>query len=153
MKKKVVALGNSIMMDDAVGVKVTRILKKWMQKNGLEVIIGETDTAYCLSRIENDDYLIIIDASYFHVEPGKVMVFPISALQKKPIKRYSQHEMNLLELLRIEGKKVNGYFICIEINRIDFGFGLSSSLESKFVKICEEVKKEIKIILEGLSYA
>ena len=153
MKKKVIALGNRVMGDDAIGIKVTEFLKNWISERGFETIIGETDIDHCISQIEDNDYLIIIDAAYFNEEPGKINVFSISELSHQHKKGYSQHEMNLLQLLNIQRKKVTGYCICIEIECIEFSCELSNTLKGKFLEISEGVKKEIQNILEVLSYA
>lgn len=56
------------MGDDGIAIYVTEMLRKELESRGIEVIIGETDSQYCISKIEEGDFLLILDASYFGIE-------------------------------------------------------------------------------------
>jgi len=148
MKKKLFAIGNPIMMDDGIGIAVAREIRDWLVQRKVEIIIGETDMDYCMSFIENNDFILIIDATYLNNQPGCVTTCPILELNDDYKSGYSQHEMSLLKGLTMNGKKVNGYFIGIEIDNIQFGCELSENLRVQFQSICEKVKAEIEKMLE-----
>ncbi len=146
MKKRLFAIGNPIMMDDGIGIVVAEEIRDWLEPRGVEIIIGETDTDYCMSLIKQDDFIIIIDATYLNNKPGCVTSCPIRELNDDYKSGYSQHEMSLLKGLTMYGKKVSGYFIGIEIDKIQFGCELSETLRIQLRSICEKVKAEIQKI-------
>ena len=51
MAKKVIAIGNRLMMDDAVGVVILEKIKNILEDKGIETIIGETDVDFCFSKL------------------------------------------------------------------------------------------------------
>jgi hydrogenase maturation protease len=63
MDIKAIAIGNPLMGDDGIALKVAEQLSDSLEKLGVEVIIGETDIDYCISRIDENDKLIVIDGS------------------------------------------------------------------------------------------
>ena len=77
MSIKCIAIGNRIMGDDSIGIKVLEELTTKLEKEKLEVIFGETDIEYALSKIEDSDLLFIIDSTYFNIVPGTVTFTPI----------------------------------------------------------------------------
>lgn len=144
MSVKCIALGNVIMRDDSIGIRIARALMPRLEKVGIEVIIGETDIGYACGTIEEGDFIIVIDAAFFGNEPGTIS---INRLGTDSCGRagctLSQHQPNLIDLLKLEGKLVEGYVVGIEIERIEFGLELSPCLKEKFAHICEEIYGEI----------
>ena len=146
MKVKVIAIGNSLMEDDGIGIVVLEKLRETLMKNNIEVIIGETDFQYCLSLIEDGDFVFFIDAVYYNKNPGELTVKPLEEYEYKK-KYYSQHSYNIVELIKLYYKAVKGYIIGIEIGRISFKFGLSKELEDNINIISKNVLKEILLRL------
>ena len=58
MNVKLIAIGNKIMGDDRIGPLVAEHLEKFLSQLGIEVVIGETDIGYCLSKINEKDMII-----------------------------------------------------------------------------------------------
>jgi hydrogenase maturation protease len=56
---KCIAIGNRIMGDDSIGIRVTQEILPSLKKDKIEVIFGETDVDYALSKIEDGDFLFI----------------------------------------------------------------------------------------------
>lgn len=152
MNLKCIAIGNRIMGDDGVGIKVAEELSKQLKREAIEVIFGETDFDYALSSIEDGDYLFIIDSTYFDIQPGTVTFTHIhqSIGQYHPV--YSQHQSSFIHLLKAYRKSVEGYVIGIEVEKIDFSLELSNTLKTRFPHICEEVYQFIyQIIRRGIN--
>ncbi len=99
MKTKVIGIGNRIMTDDSIGIKVVEALKDQLRDLGFQVIIGETDIEYTLNHIENGDYIIIVDSSLFGIDIGEVSVFNLNELREFSEKGYSLHQMSLVKIL------------------------------------------------------
>lgn len=152
MRIKCIAIGNRIMGDDAIGIKVTEKLHPRLTREGIKVIYGETDVNYALDNIESRDVIFIIDATYLGNNPGTVTCLTLQDVYKKK-QVYSQHELNLVDLLHTYNKSVKGYVIGIEIQRLDFSLELSDSLIYKFPTICEEVYSVIMSSIRGLTHA
>jgi len=145
---KIFAVGNTLMKDDGISCAVLKEISDSViaLKKDIKIIIGETDYMYCIKEIEKDDIVIIIDSSNIGVTPGTVTQ---STLEDAPNHIYSsQHQLSLPDLLFLYKEKIIVYLIGIEIHEINYGFELSNILKSKFKKICQDVLKEIKEIIE-----
>ena len=146
---KVYGIGNILLCDDGIGVRVAENLKEEIEALGddIEVIIGKTDVLYCINKIEEDDEVIIIDSTYFMTRPGAVTVKSLDRCDEFINYDYSPHEESLLSLLRKERRDVKGYLIGIEISHIDYSEELSKILNRKFKDICTRVYNEISEIV------
>ncbi|SHH76944.1 hydrogenase maturation protease [Clostridium grantii] len=146
MRTKVMALGNRLMTDDGIAIRIVEELKPELETNGFEVFIGETDTYSCLDFVKDGDSLILIDSTYLGKEPGTVSIFPLKDM-KHIAKDYkvsnSMHDLSFIKLLALENKIVKGYFIGIEVAYVDMGINLSPELEMKFSNIKENIKNEL----------
>lgn len=133
------------MGDDGVAIYMAEELKKGLENNGIEVIIGETDLQYCISRVNEGDFLFILDASYFGNEPGTVTLNPIEIICHKVGNQsfYSQHALSIIKMLGIYAMKVQGFVIGIEGEKFEFGLTLSKVLKERFKSLCSEVDKII----------
>lgn len=138
------------MGDDCIGIKVLEKLTSELEKEEIQVIFGETDIDYALSKIDNRDFLFIIDSTYFNIAPGTVTFTPIekAITRQQPI--YSQHQPSLINLLNTYKKSVSGYIIGIEVAEIYFSLDLSEILSRKFLSICEEIHKFIYQIVREI---
>lgn len=144
MKTKVIAMGNRLMMDDGIAIRIVEDLNEWLEKNNFGVFIGETDTYSCADYVNDNDWIIVIDALFLGEEPGTVSVFSLKGLIDEYKKSVSIHDLSLMKLLAEENKNVNGYFIGIEVSNVDFGIELSKPLKDNYNNIKENIKKEIE---------
>ncbi|QUH26398.1 hydrogenase maturation protease [Serpentinicella alkaliphila] len=139
MAVKCIGIGNRIMGDDGIGIRVVEQLLKQLRDICIEVILGETDIDYAISKIDNGDFLFIIDAAYFNEEPGTVTFISIDKYIKQHTQAYSQHQSSLVHLIKVYKKSVKGFIIGIEVHEIDFSLELSNTLQTRLPHICEEV--------------
>lgn len=146
---KVIAIGNILLSDDGIGVKVLENLEKDLKNfsDNIQVIIGETDCYYCLDNIEGEDFLIILDSTYFGIEPGSVIVLTLEECDEYMKSFITAHEDSLINILRRQYREVKGYLIGIEIAEIGFSLELSTILQERFQEICLIIKEKIKDIL------
>lgn len=133
------------MGDDGIAVHVIERLGRSFEEGGMEVINGETDFQYCLSKIHEGDYIIIIDATFFGIEPGTVTVNTLKDIYRLNINQslFSEHEYSFIKALEISYKAVDGIIVGIEGKKFDFTLSLSSSIEASFDNICCLVQKKI----------
>lgn len=136
----VIGIGNILMQDDGIGVYLARELQIENQDYLIRYIAGETDVDYCLAEAEEEDYLIILDAVQLGREKGSVFQFELPELSRLD-SGFAAHNFHLLHALGIKKGKLIG----IEPYHIDFSYGLSRPMKSKYNKIKEKVKGLISI--------
>lgn len=153
MKKvKLIGIGNILLGDDGIGVYIVEKIKKDfinLDKN-IDVIVGETDYMYCLNEINEDDLVIVIDSIYTNKNLGDISVFNIKECEKFFPSNISAHDINLINALINEEKKIEAYLIGIEIKEVDYALELSEALQQKFNHIYYEVIKNINIIMDRI---
>lgn len=146
MSVKIIGIGNTLMEDDGIGIRVIEKIRNQLEEIKLEVIVGETDFNYCISRINSEDLVIVIDAACYSNNPGEIEVFTIDNFIT--LKRgYTQHSYGLLEVLKLYYPNLKGYIIGIQINNVSFKLGLSKVLEGNLEDISKKVKNCIKDLI------
>ncbi len=140
----VLGIGNRLMTDDGIGIHIVEELQKTNTNTNIQYVVGETDVYFCLDQIENALMTIIIDAAYLNKEPGSISIVSLEKVSENPVYPISVHDTHLLDLVKKSGQYVKGLLIGIEPYEIDFGTSLSWVLESKFIRICKEVKDIIE---------
>jgi len=150
MKIKVIGIGNRIMKDDSIGIRIAEALEEALKELGVEVIIGETDIEYTLNSINEGDYIIILDSSILDLNPGEISIFDIEQLKEFSHKGYSMHQMSLVKILScFPFMQIEGILITVEAADIDFGTELSEELTERFNEIKGRVYEEIKLQVRG----
>lgn len=142
MNKKVIAMGNTLMKDDAIGIEVAKEIEAKLLEQGIEVIYGETDVQYSMSNIQEDDYIFILDAACYGKSPGEITSLPLNTFVSNK-KGYCGHNYSVLDLLKLYYPNVKGKIYAIEIKEVEFGLGLSSVLQDKLKVISEDILGKI----------
>ena len=138
MAVKCIAIGNRIMGDDAIGIKVLEELSLKLMNKDIELLFGETDNEYAISEIEDGDLLFIIDSTYFNLNPGTVTFTSINELSIANSLN-SQHQQSLIHLVKLYGKDIKGFIIGIEVEKVEFSTEISEILKLNLQQICEEI--------------
>lgn len=149
---KCIAIGNRIMGDDSIGIRVAEEISTKLKEQDIEVIFGETDIDYTLNKIDNGDLIFIIDATYFGTIPGSITFTDIKEVNT-PKEVFSQHQPSLINLVNTYKESVKGFVIGVEVKEIQFSLELSDMLENNFSRICEEVIDFIHQTTRGISNA
>lgn len=149
---KVIGIGNSLMGDDGLALKVIDYIEKEINKLslGIKCIKAETDFDYALDNIEDGDFLFILDSTLLDLEYGEITKIPLSEAEQYLGKGLSIHNMSLLSLIDHFNLGVKGFIIGIQVKGVVFSLQLSKELEDRFEGICKEVFKIIKE--ESLGY-
>jgi hydrogenase maturation protease len=142
MDIKVIAIGNILMGDDSIGIRVLENIESDLKAYGIEAFIGETDFQYCISVIDDDNFIFIIDAAMLEKEIGTVTLIPLEEYRYYK-KGYAQHSNSLLESIYTYYKDVKGYVIGIEIENITYDLNISNSLELLLEEISLSVLNRI----------
>lgn len=142
MSIKLIAVGNVLMKDDGIGIEVARRIEDRLSSMGIEVIYGETDFQYCISKIDNDDFIFILDAACYGKNPGDINVISLTDFTLKK-KEYSQHSCSFIDLLKLYYPTIRGDIFAVETKEVEFAFGLSSELQQKLEEMSEEILSKI----------
>lgn len=143
MSIKVIAMGNVLMKDDAIGIEVTKEIEEKLLEKNIEVIYGETDIQHSISLIKEDDYIIILDAACLEKNLGEITLLSLNELTSNK-KGYSQHSYSFLDLVKIYYPNIQGEIYAIEAGEVEFGFGLSCILQQKLKIISEQILIKIE---------
>lgn len=147
MSVKVIAIGNILMKDDAIAIEVARQIEGRLLEKGIEVIYGETDFEYCISRVNQDDYIFILDAAYCGKSFGELTTLSLNSFDS--VKNgYTQHSYSFLDLLKLYYPHIQGEIYAIQIHKVEFGFGLSPMLQEELKGICKEILSKIDSSME-----
>jgi hydrogenase maturation protease len=149
MAVKVIAIGNVIMGDDGAAIRVLENISNQLKDIGVECIIGETDFNYCISRINEGDFIFIIDAAYCGKNVGDIT---ITSIEDSKTSKYdfSQHELSFLNMEYFGLKDVKGYIIGIEVDKIDFSLSLTRKMQDRLDEICINVKDIIERLVKTI---
>lgn len=139
MGKKVIAIGNRLMMDDAIAVMILEKIKDTLEEKNIETIIGETDVEYCFSKLNQQDIFYIIDSTYYGNVPGTVTFKNLKDIKNTRDYCRSIHSLGLMELVDMYKMDIKGYFIGIEIASIDINLGLSLILQEQIDYIARDI--------------
>lgn len=144
MSIKVIAMGNVLMKDDAIGIEVTKEIEEKLLEKNIEVIYGETDIQHSISLIKENDYIIILDAACFEKNLGEITLLSLNEFTSNK-KGYSQHSYSFLDLVKIYYPNIQGEIYAIEAGEVEFGFGLSYALQQKLKIISEQILIKIEM--------
>ena len=149
---KVIAIGNILLSDDGIGIKVINRLRNKIEKlsEDIEVILAGIDYYEFLEELGDDDYLIIVDGAYLNNETGQVCKYTLEECDSFLQNTCSDYDINLIKILRSERRKIKGSVITIEIGRIEYSLKISNELRKKFNEICGEVFERIEGIIKHL---
>lgn len=148
---KVFGIGNRLMMDDGIAIAVLESLKDRLMTLDMEVIIGETDIQFCFQRLNEEDFIIILDAVYSGREAGSLYLCKLTEAIRSYGETSFHHDMSIFDLLQLYTKSIHGYFIGIEVEKIGFGCELSEDLKIVFNDICLNTERLLnEIVTEEL---
>ena len=68
---KIFGIGNPLLCDDGIGVKLSQDISDYVN---YPVFTGEIFTDYCFDNINEDDFIVIIDAVSLNKNIGEISV-------------------------------------------------------------------------------
>jgi len=146
LKTAVIGIGNILLSDEGVGVRIIEELKKLELPEDVRVYDGGTSGIAILNFLDGVEKAIIVDAVRGGGEPGTVYKFGIEeALNRKQM--LSLHDIDFVMAYRVSKDILNltenVIIIGIEPERIEKGLEISEKVE-------KAIPKALKIILEEL---
>ena len=141
----ILALGNELMRDDGVGLKIGRILAE----KGYNVLEVGTDIFKLQNYYNGEERLVIIDAILSEkFEPGKIIHLKgEEVFEKLKAEIRSAHFMGAIDGLKLmmvldeRLAKAEIHFIGIVAKEVELGMKLSKEVENAVPKVVELVEK------------
>ncbi len=151
MKITVLGIGNILLKDEGVGVRVIEHLKEYNLPKEVELVDGGTATLSLFPIFTETDYLIVIDAVKGKMSPGTTYRLGLNDLMPTKRASISLHDLGLLEALDMAkkiGKSPKSVVIFgIEPKEMNWGIELSPEINRKLPQIARLVIEEIKRLL------
>ena len=144
----VLGLGNPLLGDEGIGVRVAEELKRLELPDGVSVVEGGTAGLRLIGLMEGYQRVIIVDAAEMGQPPGHVVRFTPSEVHFKTVETpLSLHQIGLVEALALaEALEVAPdelVIIGVQPGRIEEGVGLSSEVEGAIPQIVRMVLDEL----------
>jgi len=144
----ILGLGNPLLGDEGIGVRVVEELKGLELPDGVVVVEGGTTGLGLIGLMEGYERVIIVDAADMGHPPGRVVRFtPLEVQLKTAEAPLSLHQIGLEEVLALaealEVAPAELVIIGIQPSQLEVGAGLSPEVERAIPQI-------IRIILDEL---
>jgi hydrogenase maturation protease len=143
----VMGIGNILLSDEGVGIRIIEALQKKGYPDYVEVIDGGTGTLDLLEIISNRERVIIIDAVTGGSKPGTVYRFTPDDIRIKKLAPVSTHQfgfMEILDMAKLMGDLPHSIIIIgIEPEILNWGMNLSPVVSASIPKVLELIEKEI----------
>lgn len=150
VKLLVLGIGNTLKMDDGIGIYLIRELEKYIDKEEIKIYEIGTETWRIFSIIEEENCknILIVDAIKFNFIPGFVYIGRNPEI--KDLSLFSTHERHFLSEINFEILRTckNIFIFGIEPYKIEWGIGLSDFLNKKFDEILNKLIEFCNLILE-----
>ncbi len=144
----ILGLGNPLVGDEGIGVRVVEELKKLELPDGVTVVEGGTAGLGLISLMEGYQRVIIVDAADMGHPPGRVVRFTPSEAQFKTAEApLSLHQIGLGEVLALaealEVAPAELVIIGIQPSRVEAGTGLTPEVEGAIPQITRIILDEL----------
>lgn len=127
-------LGNVLLGDDGVGVRLVERLRASPEHAGVDFVDGGTLSFSLLDRIERAHALLVADAADLGEPPGSVCIFEGEGMDRflSRSRRRSVHEVGLCDLLDMARLRAclppRRALLCIQPRQIDWSRSLSEAV-------------------------
>ena len=144
----VIGLGNPLMSDEGVGVRVVQALEAEGVHSRADFVDAGTSGMNALHAMAGRAKAILVDCAKMRAEPGTLRRFgPDQVVSRKELPGFSLHEgdlLNTIELSRRIGEcPAEVVIFGIEPARVEMGESLSPALASRLGEYVEAVKADI----------
>jgi len=144
----ILGLGNILLGDEGVGVRVIEQLLSRPLPDEIEVIDGGTAGYELINFFEGKEKVIIVDAVKTNDTPGSVYKMDLSLVQEDETVQLSLHQIGLKNVFKMASlMDLNPEVTLVGIvpkNYQDYNIGLSDEVEKAIPLAIETVLKEIE---------
>lgn len=145
MRTLILALGNELMRDDGVGLKVGRVLKE----RGYNVLEAGTDVFLLANHYKGEDKIVIVDAILSDkLEAGEIVhLRGEEVFEKLKAEIRSAHFMGAIDGLKLlmamdeRLAKADIHFVGVVVREIDLGMELSDEVKDAIPRVVELIER------------
>ncbi len=148
----VLGVGNILLRDEGVGVRVVEELqRRYLLPEQVQVIDGGTQGLWLMSTIQQADRLIVVDAVLGRDEPGTLYRLVGEDLPKGLRAKQSAHDSDLVEALNLcsllDAGPKSVVVVGVEPENIQpFGLELTETVAARVDELVLRVVDELKIL-------
>jgi hydrogenase maturation protease len=144
----VLGLGNILLSDDALGVRVAeRLLDEYCFPPGVQVMDGGTLGLDLLGYVEDADRLVVVDGLDLGAEPGTTTRLADGQVPAFLAPKVSCHQMGLVDLLaacRLSGRFPDELVLWgVQPESLEVGLGLSPTVANQVEGLMKHVLDEL----------
>ncbi len=148
-KVRLIGVGNILLKDEGIGVRVAEELKKKHWPSSVEVIDGGVAGFGLIDFFLESTKVFLIDAADMNLPPGTIRRFAADAIRlQEEAPKLSMHDVSLLEVLGItralDSSPREIIIIGIQPKEISGGMELTPELQAVVPKVIEMVLKELE---------
>jgi hydrogenase maturation protease len=144
----ILGIGNILMADDGVGIRVIEGLRSMSLPAGVEVVDGGTSGADLVDILAERRKVIVIDAVDVGAKPGTVMRFAGNSWSEHASQAISLHEVGLgqaISMVKLIGVAPQELVVFgIQIQCIEPSLDLSRPVEETIGSVVQQVLAEIE---------
>ncbi|HDD36144.1 MAG: hydrogenase maturation protease [Archaeoglobaceae archaeon] len=148
----VLGIGNILLRDEGIGIKVIEELKKLELPKNVELLDGATLGLSILNFLEKYDKVIVVDAVKGGNEPGTIYKFDLYEFIDDfnfPLTLSSMHDFDFIYAVKKIGREFYKLpekiiVIGVEPENIDLGLELSEKIKKVIPKVVKAVVEELK---------
>lgn len=147
--KYLVGLGNYLMYDDSIGIRLIEEITESGKEDGFRALDMSGNALNILSYLnEETEKIVIVDTAVMGEEAGNYRFFSLEEVETiKPLTGITTHEDDMIQVLRFA--RENGYpippivFMGIEPESVKMDYGLSDTLKNRFNEYLDLVLSEL----------
>jgi hydrogenase maturation protease len=143
----ILGVGNVLLTDDGVGVRVIGELeRKYSFPSNVRLYDGGTGGMSLLSIIEEADHLIVVDSVLVGEPPGTIVTFDFEQLPSGLTRKLSSHEIDVIEVLNIAealGKRPPTVIVGIQPKDVT-SYGTKLLIEEQIPELVQAVLGELR---------
>lgn len=136
--KYLIGLGNYLMYDDSVGIRIIEHVVDEQMEKGFRALDVSGNSLNILSYLNDEtEKMVIVDTAKMGENAGDFRLFSLEEVDSsKPITGITTHEDDMIQVLRFA--RENGYplpevvFMGIEPESVKMDYGMSGTLEKRF---------------------
>lgn len=145
----ILGVGNILLSDEGVGVRVIEAMKGMTLPDGVELLDGGTASTDLLDSIGNREKVVIVDAVKGDGKPGTLYRFTPDDVAVRTQGRTSLHQVGLLETLRMAKLLAclpqEVVILGIEPKEVGWGLELSAEVAATLPRVIELVLAELGV--------
>jgi hydrogenase maturation protease len=151
MRAVVLGIGNMLMTDEGIGVRVIEeIERRFRMPPGIEVIDGGTSGMELLDALDDLDHLIVVDAVRSGDPPGSLIRLVDDEVPALFQTRLSPHQLGLSDVLAslklMDGFPRHLVLLGCEPQSLATALGLTPAVEARVEDLVQAVLAELEVI-------